>query len=198
MIKMSRLKQLKDGMELNKARITSFRYSYGTTNIEVILFDLNPMILTIIEIGTNKCVNLEVSNKFEIDDVLSPKSEKILKDILKLVKGKGFDFSNFLKNLNKKIPNYFKKTEPSLKECVKYIPKYIEEADKRYYCGNNDHVVDGNTVSEKNLNKTLIYLGEETFKNFKESGVSSCWTTKEILESNPQYKKYRNHPANQD
>lgn len=187
MVKMSRLIQIRNELDKAKKRVFSFEIKFKYIKLEVVLCYLEPFIMIIK--NKNLYLNIEINEKYEISN-LSSFNIKNLKDILKWNDKTIFDLEYFLKFINVNIPNYVYKEEKPLKDYFKYLKNYVEESNKTYYCGQITNDKDGKRVSIENLNKTLIFLGDDCYKYFKNNNISSCWTTKKILFSNNKYKKY--------
>ncbi|MFN2938452.1 DUF6037 family protein [Lachnospiraceae bacterium YH-ros2226] len=86
-----------------------------------------------------------------------------------------FSSSVILALLSRHMPTYCNGQRISYKEMRDYrICKDIDEADKRYFCGWNDHEKDKRQA--RNIEKTEFYLGHTVAKYCEENNISSMWS----------------------
>lgn len=83
---------------------------------------------------------------------------------------------HFFEALNRRIPKKFT-MRPDYKQVLKiaFKRRNIEEEDKIYFCGWRRNA-SGQSVREKNLEKTRSAFGDEKAAMCKRKNISSCWT----------------------
>lgn len=90
-------------------------------------------------------------------------------------RGDGFTSNKLLVLLSSKTPTYSLGIKMSYKTMRQYIKcRHVEEAEKIYFKGWNDHIKDGKTA--RNFDKTEFYMGSNVAKYCREHNVSSMWT----------------------
>lgn len=107
---------------------------------------------------------------------LSAANYYALRDVLKLTaKGDGFTSNIFLKLLSSKIPCCSSGVHIASEEMIKYVKcRHVDEADKIYFKGWNDHTKDGRVA--RNFDKTEFYFGKTVADYCRVHNISSLWT----------------------
>lgn len=102
-----------------------------------------------------------------------------LMDVLGLKYDKDHPFTSaaFLRILSEKIPVTFSGHSPAPETMRQYrICKDIDESEKKYFCGWNDHEKDKRTA--RNFEKTEFYFGKKYADYCCRNNVSSLWSDK--------------------
>ena len=87
----------------------------------------------------------------------------------------GFTSNVFLKLLSSKIPDHYSGYKYSYKDMIPFLKcKPIDEAQKIYFKGWNDHTKDHNKAH--NFEKTEFYFGKEVADYCRVNNISSLWT----------------------
>lgn len=90
-------------------------------------------------------------------------------------KGDGFNSNTLLNLLSSHIPPFSKGVKISYKEMRQYTKcRYVDEADKIYFCGWNDHIIDKRKA--QNFDKTEFYLGVTVANYCRKNNISSMWS----------------------
>lgn len=90
-------------------------------------------------------------------------------------RGDGFTSNTLLNLLSSHIPpisNGIRITYETMRQYTKC--RKVEESEKIYFKGWNDHVKDGNTAH--NFDKTEFYFGTEVADYCRKNNISSLWT----------------------
>ena len=86
-----------------------------------------------------------------------------------------FNSSGFLKLLSQKAPQISSCKKIPYEELRAYLPyRKVEDADKIYFCGWNDHIRDKRKAH--NFDKTEFYLGKTVADYCRQHNISSLWT----------------------
>ena len=86
-----------------------------------------------------------------------------------------FNSSLFLQLLSKKAPTRSSRTGVNYHELRQYLPyRHVEESNKIYFCGWNDHTKDKRTA--RNFDKTEFYLGKKVADYCRKNNISSLWS----------------------
>lgn len=180
------LKSLTKDMEYNNVDKDKFSFNYK------IRFDV---IVSIVDDGFELLIGLHTINKGLLIKV-SPDyvAEFNDEDYYNLChwlnlsyKNEGFTSNMFLKLLSSKIPEKYSGYKYSYEDMIPYLKcKSIDEAEKKYFKGWNDHIKDHNKAH--NFEKTEFYFGKKIADYCRENNISSLWThinNEKILYHNP-------------
>lgn len=206
-MKINKLEEIILEMRKNNIRVTNFKYYDGPAVFSVLIFDIHPIVILFIERKTKLNFEIIVSDDFTINTYLNKDDLKTLRKMLGITNitstTEKFSTNKFFDNFMNSIPNYVNLIPKTLYEYRKSISKYIEDCDKTGYIGEINHNANNSNdkkrssnVSKENLNKTLVYFGEDMYKLFKFGNISSRWTTIEEVYNNPKYIKYRDYEVN--
>ena len=99
-----------------------------------------------------------------------------LRDLLKLNwKKDHFSSAVFLRLLSENAPKKSSYKGVDYKELRKYLPyRYVDEKDKIYFCGWNDHIKDKRKAH--NFDKTEFYFGKTVADYCRKHNISSLWS----------------------
>lgn len=87
-----------------------------------------------------------------------------------------FNSSKFLYLLSEKAPPCSNLQGVQYNELRKYLPyRSVDEADKIYFCGWNDHRRDGRNA--RNFDKTEFYFGIQIANYCRSHNISSLWSS---------------------
>lgn len=90
-------------------------------------------------------------------------------------RGDGFTSNTLLCLLSEHIPTKSTGVRIDHAEMRNYVKcRHVDEADKRYFKGWNDHIKDGRQA--QNFDKTEFYLGREVADYCRRNNISSLWT----------------------
>lgn len=120
---------------------------------------------------------VNVQKNFRVSAYLGEHYGKIC-SILGLTPDKNNPYSptKFFTELNDGIPSTVTKNNVPLPEEIAPYRSDVKEADRIYFSEWRLH--NSRNVTDKNLKKTRLWLGEEAFQMCKKKNVSSCWTDK--------------------
>ena len=86
-----------------------------------------------------------------------------------------FSSDKFLFLLSDKAPRKSSLQKIDYKEKLKYLNyRNVEEKDKIYFCGWNDHLKDGRRA--RNFDKTEFYFGNQVATYCRKHNISSLWS----------------------
>ena len=90
-------------------------------------------------------------------------------------RGDGFSSNTLLKLLSSNIPVKSTGQRVSYEEMRRFVKcRHVDEADKIYFKGWNDHKADGKIA--RNFDKTEFYCGKEVADYCRANNISSIWT----------------------
>lgn len=206
-IKLFKLKTLIKGMRNNKSILNinghvihksqvalTFKHNYNNVDFEVVLYDLNPMVLTFVKIGTNpvEFVSFKVKNNYSITISFNDKKDRArygkLRAMLNLnpnIDGP-FNFNNFLFNFSQNIPKYIDtmnyqqtKTINHYKDLVDI--ENVENCNRTEFSHYKNNNLKNEKCSKRNLNKTRLNFGKEEAERCRQANLSSCWKLRKDL-----------------
>ena len=168
-------KPLTDDMKNNGIDKEHYCFDYNGFRFDVILSIISNgyEILVAIHAHNWGCV-LNMDNNFIVE---MPDSDYYsLRAILHLNwKTNHFNSSLFLQLLSKKAPTRSSRTGVNYHELRQYLPyRHVEESNKIYFCGWNDHTKDKRTA--RNFDKTEFYLGKKVADYCRKNNISSLWS----------------------
>lgn len=168
---MSNISNLYYEMRVKHALRQQFQIEYNGVLADTLFFiDQTPFILAFGIIGTTDYFELQMQTGFNI---AVPFSDEVYHEIIKAFNIKydpthTFRPTDFLKAINKKMPQHLTGTKPATPPSIaKYRRNDITEADKIYFCGFINERKFGKATSSKNLKKTLILMGRSISALFK-------------------------------
>lgn len=86
-----------------------------------------------------------------------------------------FSSYKFLLLLSEKAPKQSNKAGVKYTELYRYLPyRKVDEADKKYFCGWNNHIKDKRTAH--NFDKTEFYFGRKIADYCRINNISSLWS----------------------
>lgn len=173
-----------ESMKSQKIQRYKFEFKRNNVSFDVIFFtDSSPYILLFGARGLNFSFEIEVHKGFRIKTMLDKDIFKKLQQVLSLQfnPNNKFSINAFFEDFNKQIPaiaNF--KNVPKPHEIALYS-RDVEESHKIYFMGWLDNTIRGDSVTEKNLEKTERLLGYKTYLTCKSKNLSSRWTDQEHL-----------------
>lgn len=181
MFEFTGLKVLHRDMQVKKEERATFPFEYNGKSFSCIfLTDIIPYRLYLTTLGAvPKVFEFEIKKGYKVESFIE--DYKMLIEYLEIKydpKHKFLPF-DFFEALNKKIPKEFK-VRPDYKETLKVVSKRrkIEEEEKIYFCGWRRNAI-GQSVSEKNYEKTRSSFGDEKAEMSRRKNISSCWTDRD-------------------
>ncbi|MGY5241182.1 DUF6037 family protein [Clostridium tertium] len=171
------LRKLHMGMKVNEEKRYKFKFRYSNKEFEVIFFtDTKPYELLFGAIGTRVSFTAIVKAGYDIEIRLSKENYNKLREILNIPIGteNPFKTTDFFRAFCDSIPEYnLRNAKVNPQDIGKYRSD-LEESEKIYFYGWLDNTISGGKV--KNLEKTRVLLGEETYLFCKRRNISSKWT----------------------
>ena len=83
--------------------------------------------------------------------------------------------ATFLRLLSEHAPLHSNKLGVDYRELRDYLPyRHVDDADKIYSCGWNDHIRDGRQAH--NFDKTEFYFGKKVADYCRVNNISSLWS----------------------
>jgi hypothetical protein len=158
-----------------------FEYTNGRGRFDVFFFiDEVPYKLLIGARGGNFAINLNVDSvTFEISTYIDKFNQLCEFLGLEFKEGSPYSTSAFFSDLNSNIPNAASLHNiPKPSDIAQYIDNVLE-ADKVHFVGWLDNNIQGNQVSEQNLDKTRRLLGVDIYKICRHQNISSRWSPHE-------------------
>lgn len=151
--------------------------------------DSSPYALLFGARGHSFAFELAVKNGYWVDTSLPPDEYSALCKVLGLKYDPTNPFSlrafvgEFAQTLPSRLPQE-SKVKPH--QLAQYRPD-VERAEGFCFCGWRDNTARGETVTDRNLQKTRSLLGEKIFKTCAIRNLSSCWTDDP---DDPRVKRY--------
>ncbi len=162
-------------MKNNNIDKEHYEFGYNGFHFDVILSvrEHGYEILVAIHLENWGCV-LSMDNNFYAD--MPDRDYYALRDILNLNWNEHhFNSSGFLRLLSENAPRVSARQRIPYDELRMYLPyRHVDEADKIYFCGWNDHVLDGRTA--RNFDKTEFFFGRTVADYCRANNISSRWT----------------------
>ncbi len=190
-MKLMNLKQLYEEMRAKQEPRQQFQIVYNGVIADTFFFiDQTPFVLAFGIIMTGAYFELQVQPGF---NVTIPFSKKIYNMIIrefhiKYDPNHKYSPFDFLKAINKKIPQHITSTRPVEPRHIAKYRRDIEESNKVYFCGFANQKKYGRHVSQKNLHKTRTLMGEEAYRRCLHEGISTKWTD---MEGADRYKHWK-------
>jgi len=167
-------------MKNDEVKRYKFDFEYNNVNFDVIFFtDENPFILLFGAVGSGLCFEVNVNPGYNIDLMLSKDKYNILKKILHIPHGNTeiFRTKDFFNKFYLEIPKYNKRNsnvKPS--DIAPYKKDIIDESEKIYFLGWRDNDLTNEKVSDRNIEKTRLLIGNYEAELCKRKNISSRWT----------------------
>lgn len=162
-------------MKFNEIEKEHYHFDFNGFRFDVILSITKNGYEILVAIHTHNwgCV-LDMSNNYVIevpDDVYFS-----LCDILNLNWNKNhFNSAAFLLLLSENSPRTSNCRGVDYRELRNYLPyRHVDEEDKIYFCGWNDHIKDGRKAH--NFDKTEFYFGKKVADYCIKNNISSLWS----------------------
>jgi len=179
-MKLTGLEPLFRSMQTQQITRYKFRYEINYLKFDCLFFtDIRPFELVMGCRGQNFAIFLDVHPGFNIRPYIEPKDTySALSKALrthersdgKLIPGE------FFQAFNERIPTIANPYNTVGNEDVVRYYSDIEEADKIYFCGWLDNNQQGHRVTESNLYKTKLLLGQRAFDFSQRRNHSTRWT----------------------
>lgn len=168
-------KPLTDDMKANGIDKEHYRFDYNGFRFDVILSIVSNGYEILVAIHTHNwgCV-LNMNNYFIVE--MKDEDYYNLRKLLHLDWNTNhFNSSLFLRILSEKAPTHSSRAGVDYHELRQYLPyRHVEEENKIYFCGWNDHTKDKRTAH--NFDKTEFYLGKIVADYCRQNNISSLWS----------------------
>lgn len=182
-MELTALKPLYSNMMQQGIERAKFSVQINKVIFEIIYFiDSVPNSLAIGVRNENFYFEVNVQKNFHVSAYLGKNYGEICR-VLGLTPNKSNPYSptKFFNELNQGIPIRINKNNIPLPEQIAPYRSDVEEADRIYFKGWKPHSSNSGNVTDKNLKKTRLWLGEEAYQMCKKKNTSSCWTDKVSL-----------------
>lgn len=162
-------------MKANNIEKEHYYFDFNNFRFDVILSIVHNGYELLVAIHTENwgCVlNMDNNYRIEVlDDVYFT-----LRNILKLDWNTNhFNSAAFLRLLSERSPQHSNCQSVLYDELWNYLPyRHVEEEDKIYFCGWNDHIKDKRKAH--NFDKTEFYFGKKIADYCRKNNISSRWT----------------------
>jgi len=174
-MKVNEFKPLIEDMNKNKIDKEHYKFDYNGYCIDVILSIVNGGYEILVAIHTHNwgCV-LKMNDDFLVE--MPNDAYYSLCDVLHLNWSENhFNSSLFLQLLSKNAPSCSSLKGVNYRELRRYVSyRKVDEADKIYFCGWNDHILDKKTA--RNFDKTEFYFGKIVADYCRTNNISSLWS----------------------
>ena len=173
-LKLLKLKSLTEDIKYNHVDKDKFSFNYK------VRFDV---VVSIVNDGFELLIGLHSINKGLLIKVSSDYVAELRADdyfnlchwLNLSYKNGGFTSNMFLNLLSSKMPDKYSGYKFSYEDMVPYLKcKPVDEAEKIYFKGWNDHIKDHNKA--RNFEKTEFYFGKEIADYCRKNNISSLWT----------------------
>lgn len=157
-----------------------FRYQVNHLTFDCLyLIDITPFELVMGCLGHNFALFFDVTRGFQIKPYIDDRETFF--DLLNALRANGdsdyqLNIKEFLEEFNKHIPDTASATTPATSQDIVRYYSNIEDADKVYFCGWRNNSARGENVSEKNLRKTQLMMGQQAFEFAQRRNQSTMWT----------------------
>lgn len=162
-------------MRANNIEKEHYCFEYNGFKFDVILSIVSRGYEILVAIHTHNwgCV-LNMNNNYIVE--MSNEDYYSLCNILHLNWSKnGFSSSVFLRLLSEKAPKFSNKKGVEYHELQSYLSyRQVDDADKIYFCGWNDHQKDNRNAH--NFEKTEFYFGKTIADYCRKNNISSMWS----------------------
>jgi len=158
-----------------------FEYTHGRGQFDIFFFiDESPFKLLIGARGGNFAITVNVDVvTFKISTYIGKFNELCEFLELEFKEGNPFSTNAFFADLNCNIPSTASRHNvPRPSEIAEYVDNVLE-ADKVHFVGWLDNNIQGNQVSEENLDKTRRLLGFDVYEICRRKNISSRWSPHE-------------------
>lgn len=187
-LRLSNLEYLVNDMLRHNVDKTKFAFSYAKTDIDVIVAIMSAGYELLLGLRTKKpeAFIIYVDSNFV--------AELTSNDYFRLCAAFNLNYDNdkfssnvFLNLLSLNIPKQYSGQQCMYKDLIPFVKaRTVEESDKVYFKGWNDHIKDGRKA--RNFDKTEFFFGKTVADYCRQHNISSIWTDKiseEYTYSNP-------------
>lgn len=176
-LRMPALELLVADMERNNAKKDNFPLQYAKYNFDVVVSIISGGYQLLVGVLIlNLAIIVNVNKNFVAE--LTDDAYRTLRDTLRLFPNKDhFTSDVFLKVLSSNIPEKYSGRNCSHTDMTFFANALrVEDSDKIYFKGWNDHVKDGRRA--QNFDKTELFFGKEVANYCRQNNISSMWTDK--------------------
>ena len=170
--------------QMKKSQVTKYigKFKYNIECTYLFDVDTKPYELIFIRQKDKETLTLKiiVESGYTIDDYQNKEYYNIIRFFeIKSVKGEKFRPKDLFNTLNIKLlklelSNLF---QPKLYEIARFHND-VEESEKIYFKGLLNNNLHGNSVTDRNFEKTIKLIGRAIAIDLKEKNISTCWTNK--------------------
>ena len=147
------------------------------TFVCLFLADITPYELVLGCVGHNLLLIYKVSRAYDVSPYLGDQYNALAKALRNGANaGVRLEPSVFLREIDAAIPrNARDVTTPNGADIARAY-RHVEEADKVYFCNFRENTTRGHKVTQSNLEKTRLFLGEKAHQFCNDRNLSTCWT----------------------
>ena len=175
---LTHLRTLISDMIANGVDKHKFSFTYAKVQFDVIVAIVNDgyELLVGIRSGNGYAMIIKVNKRFVAE--FTNDHYSTLRAALKLTyRGDGFSSAMFLDLLSSKIPERYSGEKCTYKDMIPFAKlRNVEEYEKVYFKGWNDHIKDGRQA--RNFDKTKFFFGDIVAGYCEKHNISSMWTDK--------------------
>ena len=168
--------------EMEKCGICRRRFPFRRNHkeLDVLFFtDMEPYELMFGLVGGQWSMTVKILEGYRVNILLGKDDYAKLCEALGLKYGPNNRFrpKDFFEDLNRAIPRELSLSSEVKPQDIARYSRNIEEADKVYFAGWRPHHDPGvRDVTERNLEKTRLLLGEDAYRRCLKHRISSAWT----------------------
>lgn len=177
-MRMRNLEYLVNDMLRHDVDKTKFGFSYAKTDVDVIVAIMSVGYELLLGLQSQKpeALVVYVDNNFV--------AELTSNDYFRLCAAFNLNYDNdrfssnvFLNLLSLNIPKQYSGKQCTYKDLIPFVKtRVVEESDKVYFKGWNDHIRDGRKA--RNFDKTEFFFGKKVADYCRKHNISSIWTDK--------------------
>ncbi len=175
-LRLNNLEYLADDMLKHDVDKTKFAFTYAKIDVDVIVAIMSSGYELLISVRAKKPEAFVIYvDKWFVAELVSDDYFRLCAALNLNYKNDGFSSSVFLKLLSLKIPKQYSGEKCIYKDLVPFVSlRNVEESDKVYFKGWNDHIKDGRKA--RNFDKTEFFFGKIVADYCRKHNISSMWT----------------------
>ena len=175
---LTHLRTLIPDMIANGVDKHKFSFMYAKVQFDVIVAIVNDgyELLVGIRSGNGYAMIIKVDKRF-VAEFTNDHYGTLLDALNITYRGSGFSSAMFLDLLSSKIPERYSGKKCTYKDMIPFAKlRNVEECEKVYFKGWNDHIKDGRQA--RNFDKTKFFFGDIVAGYCRKHNISSMWTDK--------------------
>ena len=175
-LRLNNLEYLADDILKHNVDKTKFSFTYAKIDVDVIVAVMSSGYELLISLRTKKLEAFVIYvDKNFVAELVSDDYFRLCAAFDLNYKNNGFSSNVFLKLLSSKIPKQYLGKKCTYKDLIPFVSlRNVEESDKVYFKGWNDHIKDDRQA--RNFDKTEFFFGKIVADYCKKHNISSMWT----------------------